>query len=119
MITGPIPGSCVNEDWGPWGFEELIPDGRGLAFVGLVIVDGLGDIGVEERRGADRIAAWSGLDLQGIVTPAGFNVTLALLGVGELGVPDRGVYLRWSDCGVLGPLERGVWGSRKVASALL
>ena len=103
MITGPIPGSCcVDEDW---GFEELIPDSRGLAFVGL---DGLG---VEEKRGADRIAAWSGLDLQGIVTPAGFNV---LLGVGELGV-----YLRWSDCGVLGPLERGVWGSRKVASALL
>ena len=64
MITGPIPGSCVNEGW---GFEELIPDGRGLAFVGLVIADdGLGDIGVEERRGADRIAAWSGLDLQGI-----------------------------------------------------
>ena len=117
MITGPIPGSCVNEGW---GFEELIPDGRGLTFVGLVIADGgLGDIGVEERRGADRIAAWSGLDLQGIVTPAGFNVTFALLGVGELGVPDRGMYLRWSDCGVLGPLERGVWGSRIVASALL
>ena len=117
MITGPIPGSCVNEDW---GFEELIPDGRGLAFVGLVIADGLGDIGVEERRGADRIAAWSGLDLQGIVvTPAGFDATLVLLDVGELGVPDRGVYLRWSDCGVLGPLERGVCGSRKVASALL
>jgi len=117
VITGPIPGSCVNEGW---GFEELIPDGRGLAFVGLVIADGLrGDIGVEERRGADRVAAWSGLDLQGIVTPDGFNVTLVLLGVGELGVPVRGVYLRWSDCGVLGPLERGVGGSRKVASALL
>lgn len=116
MITGPIPGSCVNEGW---GFEELIPDGRGLAFVGLVIADGLGDIGVEGRRGADRIAAWSGLDLQGIATPAGFNVTLVLLGVGELGVPDRGVNLRWSNCGVLEPLERGVWGSMKVASALL
>ena len=116
MITGPIPGSCVDEGW---GFEELIPDGRGLTFVGLVIADGLGDIGVEERRGADRLADWSGLDLQGRVTPAGFNVTLVLLGVGELGVPVRGVYLRWSDCGVLGPLERGVWGSRKVASALL
>jgi hypothetical protein len=116
VITGPIPGSCVEEGW---GFEELIPDGRGVAFVGLVIADGLGDIGVEETRGADRIAAWSGLDLQGIVTPAGFNVTLVLLDVGELGVPDRGVYLRWSDCGVLGPVERGVWESRKVASALL
>ena len=116
MITGPIPGSCVNEGW---GFEELIPDGRGLTFVGLVIADGLGDIGVDERRGADRIAAWSGLDLQGIVTPAGFSVTFVLLGVGELGVLDRGVDLRWSDCGVLGPLERDVWGSRKVASALL
>ena len=115
MITGPIPGTCVNEGW---GFEELIPEGRGLAFVGLVMEDGLvGDIGVEERKGADRIAAWSGLDLQGIVTPAGFDVNLMLLAVGELGVP--GVYLRWSDCGVLGPLERGVWGSRKVASALL
>lgn len=117
MITGPIPGSCCDDEG--WGFEELIPDGRGLAFVGLVVADGLGDIGFEERRGADRTVAWSGLDLQGIVTPAGFNATLVLLGVGVLGVPDRGVYLRWSDCGVLGPLERGVWGSRKVASALL
>ena len=102
MITGPIPGSCVNEGW---GFEELIPDGRGLTFVGLVVADGLG---VKERRGADRVAVWSGLDLQGRLTPVGFNVALALLGVGELGVPGRGVYLRWSDCGVLGPLERGV-----------
>ena len=84
-----------------------------------MIADGLGDIGVEERRGADRIAAWSGLVLQGIVTFAGFKVALLLLGVGELGVAVRGVNLRWSDCGVLGPLERGVWGSRKVASALL
>ena len=84
-----------------------------------MIEDGLGNIGVEERGGADRIAAWSGLDLHGRVTPAGFNVTLVLLDVGELGVPGSGVYLRWSDCGVLGPLERGVWGSRKVASALL
>jgi hypothetical protein len=114
VITGPIPGSCCVDEG--CGFEELIPDSRGLAFVGL---DGLGDIWVEERRGADRKAAWSGLDLQGIVTPAGFDVTLVLLGVGELGVPDTGVYLRWSDCGVLGPLERGVWGSKKVASALL
>ena len=117
MITGPIPGSCVNEGW---GFEELIPDGcRELTFVGLVIADGLDDIGVDERRGADRIAAWSGLVLQGIVTFVGFNIALVLLGVGELGVPVRGTNLRWSDCGVLGPLERGVWGSRKVASALL
>ncbi len=70
MITGPIPGSCVDEDW---GFEELIPDGRGDL---LAIADGLGVVGNGERRGADRIAAWSGLDLQGTVTPAGFNATL-------------------------------------------
>lgn len=116
MITGPIPGSCVDEGW---GFEELIPDGRGLTFVALVIVDGLGIVGVEERRGADRIATWSVLDLQGMVIPAGFNATLVLLGVGELEVPDNGIYLRWSDCGVLGQLERGVWGSREAPAALL
>lgn len=88
MITGPIPGSCVDEDC---GFEELIPDGRGVL---LAIADGLGVVGNEERRGADRIAACSGLDLQGTVTPAGFNAALVLLGVGELEVPDRAVYLR-------------------------
>jgi hypothetical protein len=91
VITGPIPGSCVDEGW---GFEELIPDGRGLTFDGLVIEDGLGDTGV---GGADRIADWSGrsgLDLQGRVIPAGFNVaTLVLLDDGELGVPVRWVYL--------------------------
>ena len=71
-----------------------MPDGRGLAFVGLVITDELGVVGVEERRGADRMATWSGLDLQGTVIPAGFNAIFVLLGVGELEVPDRGVYLR-------------------------
>ena len=117
MITGPIPGSCVDEGW---GFDELIPDGRGLAFVApLVIVDGLGVVGVEERRGADRIATWSVLGLQGMVIPAGFDATLVLLGVGELEVPDNGVYLRWSDCGVLGQLERCVCGSMEAPAALL
>ena len=107
---GPIPGSCVDEDW---GLEELIPDGRGFAFAGLVIVDDvLGVVRVEERRGA--VGARSELDL-GIVLLlvvelfADFDASLVLLGVvGELGVPDKEVLLRWSDCGVLGPLNRGV-----------